>query len=209
MEVDLQTLVHFFTDREHLFKTITMVQDRQIDGICDGFVSKKGWYWGRYAKSERQDYLSRRRFVEKQLFEDYARDYGRLKEHVPVYFYLYPGITIEKAVALAKQRTQHEEVEPGILLARIQDLDDITNITFTLNDSCTAYWQKAMEAGVPCRGPQPTGIVLPDHNKVFPFSRLEEIHRRYAGQDMVYEVQVWDNELLERMKYIILAEEKA
>jgi hypothetical protein len=209
MDEDLRYLIHFFTDKEHLFKTIMMAEACQIDEISDTFVSQKGWYWGRYAKSERYDYLNRRRFVEKELFDGYTQEYGRLKEKVPVYFYLYPKITTQRAIALGQQRTKHEEVEPGILMVKIQDIQDITNITFTLNDSCTAYWQKTMEAGIKCRGPQPNGIILPDHNKIFPFSMIEEIHRKYAKQDMVYEVQVWDYELLERMSYTILGEEKA
>ncbi len=208
MDEDLKYLIHFFTDKEHVFKTITMAEACQVDEICDQFVSQKGWYWGRYSKSERHDYLNRRRFVEKELFDEYTREYWRLKEKVPVYFYLYPKITTQRAVALAQQRTMHEEAEPGILLVKIQDIEDITNFTFTLNDSCTAYWQKTMEAGINCRGPQPAGLVLPDHNKVFPFSRIEEIHRKYTNQDLYYEVQVWDYELLESMRYTILEEEK-
>ena len=155
MDNDLQYLIHCFTDKAHLFKTIMMAEACQIEEISDTFVSQKGWYWGRYAKSERHDYLKRRRFVENELFEGYTQVYGRLKEKVPVYFYLYPQLTTQQAIALAQERTRHEEAQPGILLIRIQDLEDITNITFTLNDSCTAYWQKIKEAGIKCRGPQP------------------------------------------------------
>ena len=209
MDEDLQYLIHFFTDKEHLFKTIMMAEACQIDEISDKFVSQKGWYWGRYAKSERHDYLNRRRFVEKELFDGYIQEYGMLKEKAPVYFYLIPNVTAQKAIAVGQQRIKHEEVEPGILMVKTQEIDDITNITFTLNDSFTAYWKKAIEAGINSRGPQPDGIVLQDHNKVFPFSRIEEIHRKYTKQDMYYEVQVWDYELLERMSYTILGEEKA
>ena len=206
---DLQYLVHFFTDKEHLFKTITMAEAGRVDEICDRFVSQKGWYWGRYAQSERQAYLTRRRFVEKELFDGYTRAYGRLKEKVPVYFYLYPKITTRKALALGQQRTRHAEAEPGLLMVRIRDIEEFTNLTFTLNDSLTAYRQKAIQAGIECRGPQPAGIVLPDHNKVFPFALIEEIHRKYTEHDLVYEVQVWDYELLERIRYTIPGEEKA
>jgi hypothetical protein len=208
MDEDLQYLIHFFSEKEHLFKTITMAETCQIDEICNEFVSQKGWYWGRYAKSERDDYLQRRRFVEKALLDEYEQEYGRLKEKVPVYFYLYPKITIQKVIAMARQRTKQEEVEPRILLVKIQDIEDRTNITFTLNDSCTSYWQKANEAGIRCRGPQPAGIVLPDHNKVFPFSKIEDLYRKYLQQDLVCEVQIRDYEMLEGIRYTILGEEK-
>jgi hypothetical protein len=204
----LQYLIHFFNDKAHLFKTIMMAEAGQIDEISDKFASQKGWYWGRYAKSERFDYLNKRRFVEKKLYDEYSHEYGMLKEKVPVYFYLYPNLTTEKAIEKAKQRTKHEEVEPRILLVNTRDIDDFTNITFTLNDSFTAYWQKALEAGIKCRGPQPGGIVLQDHNKVFPFLMIEEIHRKYLKQEMVYEVQVWDYALLERINYTILENEE-
>jgi hypothetical protein len=206
---DLQYLVHFFTHREHLFKTISMAQACEVDEISDSFAAQKGWYWGRYQKSERDAYLNRRRFVEKELFDGYTGQYGLLKEKAPVYFYLYPQITPQAALVKAHQRTLHDEVQPGVLLLKIQDIDDTANITFTLNDSFTAYWRKALEAGIHCRGPQPAGPVLPDHNQVFPFSMIAEIHRKYAQQGLHYEVQVWDYDLLHRTRYTILGEETA
>jgi hypothetical protein len=208
MDKDLQYLIHFFNDKEHLFKTVVMADACDIDEVCDRLVSQRGWYWGRYARSERHDYLNRRRFVERELVKGYTQKYGTLKEKAPVYFYLYPRLTIRKAITLGQERRKHGEVEPGILLVKIQNIDDITNITFTLNDSLTAYRQKLIEAGIRGRGPQPDGIVLPDHNQVFPFSMIEEIHQKYKKLDMVYEVQVWDYELLEKVRYILLREEK-
>lgn len=82
MDPDLQSLIHFFTDREHLSKTIMMAEASQLDETGDRLVSQKGWYWGRSAKSERQDYLIGRRFVETELFDGSTREYGRLKDDV-------------------------------------------------------------------------------------------------------------------------------
>jgi hypothetical protein len=138
------------------------------------------------------------------LYEDYTQEYGSLKENVPVYFYLYPRLTEQKAIELGKQRVRHGETEPHILMVKIQDIKDTNNITFTLNDSHTAYWKRAMESGIKCRGDKSGRIVLPDHNKVFPFSVIEEIHRRYQAQQINYEVQFWDYELLDNMSYTIL-----
>lgn len=179
MDNDLQFLVHFFNDKEHLFQTITMAGFPQMDEICNMVSSRKGWFWGRFAHSERQAYLRRRLFVEKELYEGYSQAYGSLKEKVPVYFYLYPRLTQQMAIELAQQRTRHDETEPQILLVKIQDLADTQNITFTLSDSFTAYWKKATEAGLEIRGDRNRPVVLPDHNKVFPFSMIEQIHRKY------------------------------
>jgi hypothetical protein len=204
MDADLQFLVHFFNDPAYLFKTITMAGDAQVDEICDTISSQKGWYGGRFAPSERRAYLERRRYVEHQLYEDYTRIYGSLKESIPVFFYLYPGLTPQEAVEKARQRVQHGEAQPHVLLVRIQDIADIRNMTFTLNDSHTAYWQRAAEAGIKCRVEGYSPVVLPDHNRVFPFAMLAEIHEKYKAQQISYEVQIWDYQLLENLLYTIL-----
>jgi hypothetical protein len=100
------------------------------------------------------------------------------------------------------------ETEPQILMVKIRDLEDTQNITFTLNDSHTAYWKKAMDSGIKCRGDGTGHVVLPDHNKVFPFSMIEQIHRKYKAQPISYEIQVWDYQLLEQISYAILGKEE-
>lgn len=208
MDDDLQFLVHFFNDKEHLFKTITMAGFSEMDEICNTVSSRKGWYWRRYAQSERDAYLRRRRFVEQELYEGYTQAYGSLKEKVPVYFYLYPRITTQKVIELAWQRTRHAETEPQILMVKLQDIEDTQNITFTLNDSFTAYWKKATESGLEIRGDRNVPVVLQDHNKVFPFSMIEQIHRKYKAQELYYEIQIWDYQLLEKIRYTILVKEE-
>jgi hypothetical protein len=207
MEADLQFLVHFFNDPAYLFKTITMALADQVDEICDTISSHKGWYWPRFAPSERQAYLARRRFVERQLYDDYTREYGSLKESIPVFFYLYPNLTPQGTVAKARQRVERGEAGPHVLLVRIQDIPDTTNLTFTLNDSHTSYWKRAVNAGIPCRGDAGIPVVLPDHNRVFPFSMIEEIHQKYRSHPISYEIQVWDYQLLEKLPCTILDKE--
>jgi hypothetical protein len=209
MDDDLQILIHFFNDKKFLFKTIAMEGVSQVDEICNKLSSQKGWYWGRFAQSERHDYLRRRLFVESVMYEEYTHEYGSLKEKVPVYFYLFPNITKQKALELGRQRTRHDETEPQILMVRVQDIEDTRNITFTLNDSHTAYWKRTTEAGIKCRGDVNGHVVLPDHNRVFPFSMIDQIHQRYRTQEMYYEIQIWDYQLLEKMRYSILEREES
>lgn len=206
MDDDLQYLVHFFTDKEHLFKTITMADPCLIDEISNTIAAQKGWYWFRYRQSDRQDYLRRRLFVERKLYEEYTREYGPLKEKVPVYFYLYPNINEQRAMEKGQQRANYHEIVPHVLMVKIQDIDVTKNMTFTLNDSFAAYWKKAIESGIKCRDEENGRIVLPDHNKIFPFSMIDQIHQKYKAQEISYEVQIWDYELLSRMRYIILGE---
>jgi hypothetical protein len=201
---DLQFLVHFFNNKEYLFKTITMAGASQVDDICNQISSQKGWYWPRFAPSERQDYLKRRLFVEKALYEDYTREYGSLKEKIPVFFYLYPNLTRQKAIELGKQRMKQGEKAPHILMVKIQDIDDTSNLTFTLNDSHTSYLKRTMESGIKCRGDGKIPVVLPDHNRVFPFSMIEQVYEKYKAHPISYEIQVWDYQLLEKLRYMIL-----
>jgi hypothetical protein len=208
MDDDLQYLVHFFNDKEYLFKSITMAGASQVDEICNTISAKKGWFWIRFSQSERQDYLKRRLFVERELYDDYTREYGSLKERVPVFFYLIPNITKQKAVELARQRTRHGETEPQVLMVKIADIEDTTNMTFTLNDSHTAYWKRIKEAGIEFGGEVNIPVVLPDHNKIFPFSMIEQIHKNYKAQEMRYEIQIWDHQLLEKIRYTILGKEE-
>jgi len=208
MDDDLQYLIHFFNDKEYLFKSITMAGVSRVDEICNTISSQKGWFWIRFSQSERRDYLKRRLFVERALYDGYTREYGSLKEKVPVFFYLIPNITKQKAVELARQRTRHGEAEPQVLMVKIADIEDTTYITFTLNDSHTAYWKRIKEAGIEFGGEVNIPVVLPDHNKVFPFSMIEQIHQKYKAQEMRYEIQIWDYQLLEKMMYTILEKEE-
>jgi hypothetical protein len=208
MDDDLQFLIHFFNDKRYLFKTVTMESDSQVDEISDKLSSQKGWYWGRFAQSERHDYLQRRLFVERAMYEEFTHEYGSLKEKVPVYFYLFPNITKQKALELGRQRARHGELEPQILMVRVQDIEDTRNITFTLNDSHTAYWKRATEAEIKCRGDGNDHVVLQDHNRVFPFTMIDQLHKKYRAQEMHYEIQIWDYQLLEKMRYTILEREE-
>jgi hypothetical protein len=209
MDNDLQFLVHFFNDKQYLFKTITMAGVSQAYEICNTISSQKGWFWVRFSQSERDGYLKRRLFVEKAMYQDYTKKYGGLREKVPVYLYLYPNITKQKAVEMAQHRTRQDETEPKVLMVKLEDIDDIANITFTLNDSHTAYWKSIKEAGLEFGGDINVPLVLPDHNTVFPFSRIEDIHKKYKVQEMYYEVQIWDYAQLERIRYTILGKEEA
>jgi hypothetical protein len=65
-----------------------------------------------------------------------------------------------------------------------------------------------MESGITCRGDGNGHVVLQDHNKVFPFSMIEQIHQKYKAQHINYEIQIWDYQLLETISFTILGKEK-
>jgi hypothetical protein len=203
-ESELQYIIHFFNDKKYLFKTITMENEETIDEVSDAILLNKGWYSHRYGKSDRYDYIKRRKFIEKELYIEYVSEYGSLKENIPVYFYLHPNITREIAIELARQRTKYNEFAPMVLFMNIRELKDITNITFTLNDSFTSYWKKAIESGIKCREEENGREILPDHNKIFPLSMIEQIHGKYKDKHPYYEIQIWDYKILDNVQYEIL-----
>jgi len=204
MRPDLRYLVHFFNDVRYLFETLTMVEASRADEICDVISACKGWYWVRYSASERHGYLKRRAFVEEAMYSDYTRAYGSLKDSVPVYFYLVPDLSDASALEMARQRAARGETEPRVLLVETRDIADMSNVTFTVNDSHTAYRRRGMAAGLDFGGAVEVPHALPDHDRTFPFSMIERVHRRYEDRPISYEVQVWDRRMLEELPRRIL-----
>jgi hypothetical protein len=202
MQGELRYLVHFFNDERYLFKTITMADDAHADDICSAITLHRGWFWVRFSPSERRGYLERRRFVEEAMYDDYTRGYGALEERVPIYFYLVPDLSEQKAIEMARQRATQGEAEPHVLMVEIRDIDDTRNVTFTLNDSHTAYRARMKAAGLSFGGDSDVRVGLPDHGKVFPFSMLEQVHRVYGPQGITYEVQVWDHRIVEGLRSV-------
>lgn len=45
--------------------------------------------------------------------------------------------------------------------------------------------------------------------RIAPYYAIEHLHRKYEAQEMYYEVQVWDYELLKKMRYMVLGEGEA
>ncbi len=138
------------------------------------------------------------------MFEDYTRAHGDMKEKIPVYFYLIPDITPSKAIELAQRRTRHHEAEPRVLMVKTQDIEDSTNVTFTLDDSHTSYRRRISDAGLTFGGHVDVPVDLPDHGKIFPFSMIAHVHHVYAARRIRYEIPMWDRRMLERLPYRLL-----
>ena len=196
---------YIFNDQRFLFKTITMAHAETFEAISDAIASKKGWHSGRYAQSERQYYITRRKCVEHHLYTEYVEAYGPLQQTTPIYFYLFPNITKAKALELAQQRTTYDEHAPKIAYVNIHELHDLSNITFTLNDSFTSYRKKALASGINSREEEKDRPIFPDHNRIFPFSMLDLIHRKYQDMNPYYEVQIWNAHILEDAPVEILS----
>ena len=73
-------------------------------------------------------------------------------------------------------------------------------MTFTVNDSLRSYRKKLLLAGIPCRELQGNNPELPDYGKIFHIEDIGKVYKRNAEiPDLRYEVQVWDNSILQKL----------
>jgi hypothetical protein len=192
---NLQIMLHYYSGAEHLFKTITMVADDERERIFDRIVAAKIWYWGRYAPENREGYMRTRLFVEARMYDAFSRQYWTPKQPHPVFFYIFPDLSLGAIEERLHQRQQYDELSTKVLLIDIRDLVDTTHISFTLCDSHRSYRAALIQRGLSA-GESTTAHA--DHGTVFHINELAEVYGRHAAEDGLYfEVQVWDPEILE------------
>jgi len=200
VEKNIKYLVHYYTDIVYLFKTIMMYSKEDLNKISDNIVKNNNWYWERYRDTDREDYYKRRCFVEETLKKEFEEEYYKLSTKTPVYFYIIPGINKEKAISNCNSRINYNEINTKVLLIDINDVLNNKNVTFTINDSFRCYLKKALEVGIDCSKSNMNLTILEDHNKIFPITSLMEINEKYKNFEINYEVQIWDKDLLEKIK---------
>jgi hypothetical protein len=196
----LDYMIHYYTDEKYLFKTIMMYSKDDLNKVSDNIVKNNNWCWHRYRDSDRIDYYKRRCFVENIMKIEFEEKYYKLSEEIPVYFYIIPGINKEKVINNCNSRTEFNENNTKALLIDIKNILNSRNVTFTINDSFRCYLRKAKEAGIDCSKSNNNLIIFEDHNKIFPIIDLIKINEKYKNFEINYEVQVWDKELLEKIK---------
>lgn len=191
---NLQIMIHHYTCIEHLFTTVTMYADDERAQVCENIVKAKNWYWGRYAVDHRQDYLKKRLFVEARMHTEFSRKYWTPKIPCPVFFYLYPDLSLHAIEERLSQRQQYGEQQTKYLLIGIQDLVDTRHMSFTLCDSHRSYRKMLIQHGLSTDTPSTPQA---DHGTVFHIHELAEVYARNQEEDGLYfEVQVWDPEIL-------------
>jgi hypothetical protein len=195
---NLQVMLHHYSCVEHLFKTITMYADDERERILDEIVMAKSWYWGRYAASERQTYLKKRLFVDARMYEAFSAKYGTPKNTCPVFFYLFPNLSLDTIEERLRQRQQYAELHTKYLLIHIPDLADTTHISFTLSDSHHSYRDAQIQRGF---SSDESTNMLADQGNIFHIREIAEVYARNKEEDGLYfEVQVWDTEILEQWR---------
>ena len=195
---NLQIMFHHYHCVEHLFKTISMYTDDERGTILDNIVTAKGWYWGRYARDHRQSYLKKRRLVEAHMYDTFSTKYWVPKHTCPVFFYLFPELSLCTIEERLRQRHQHGELDTKYLLIDIRDLVDTTHISFTLGDSHRSYRDVLIQHGFSSEEPPK---IRADYGNIFHIHEMAEVYARNNDEDgLCFEVQVWDPDILEHWR---------
>jgi len=193
-------MLHFYSSVEYLFTTITMYADDEREKVFGNIVTTRNWYWGRYAPGNRQSYMATRLFVEARMYDAFSRKYWPPKQRHPVFFYIYPNLSLSTIEDGLHQRQQYKELNTKYLLIDIQDLVDLTHISFTLSDSHQSYREALVQQGL-----STVQSITPhaDYGTVFHIRELAEIYARHEEDGGLYfEVQVWDPGILERWREV-------
>jgi hypothetical protein len=192
---NLSVMVHFYSRAAYLFRTVTMYSDIERERALDDIVTARSWYWGRYAPAHRREYLKTRLFVEGRMREAFSRKYRPPKHPCPVFFYLYPQLSLEVIEERLRRRERLGEPHTKYILVDLTELSDTTHISFTLCDSHTSYREVLIRKGLSSMQP---AAALADHGTVFHIREIAEIYERHNGEgELYFEVQVWDPEILD------------
>ncbi len=195
---NLYVMIHHYNSTEDLFKTVTMYADDERETVFDDIVKAKSWYWGRFAPENRQMYLKKRLFVEAAMYDAFSTKYRPPKHRCPVFFYLFPERSLSTIEERLRQRQRYDEPETKYLLIDLRDLVDTTHISFTLGDSHRFYHETLIQHQV---SSGKSADNLTDHGTVFHIHELADVYSRNTSEDdLHFEVQVWDTEILERWR---------
>lgn len=193
----MRQLIHFYSNEEYLFQTVTMYSKDEREMIFDSIVRTGSWYWGRFSASDRGAYMERREAVEKMLSAEFENSHWRLSSEHPVYLYLIPNLSLERTEAELRIREEYQENRTKYLLFDLDKITDHSDITFTVDDSFRSYRKKLLDQGIACRELANTSAELIDYGRIFHIDELACVYERNAGiPDVRFEVQVWNKNML-------------
>jgi hypothetical protein len=193
----LKYLIHYYSNEEFLFQTVTMYKAIDRNKVCDSIASSRSWYWGRFSRSDRAAYMLRRVAAEKMLRTEFENSHWPLKSKSPVYLYLIPNMSLDNVDRDLGTRKEHEEHKTKYLLFDLDRIQIRSDITFTLDDSFRSYRKKLLDQGIACRGLNGKVRELADYGRVFHIDELVAVYTRNSEvPDLRFEIQVWDREIL-------------
>lgn len=186
-------IVHYFSDKTHMFKTVTMYSDRERERIYNRIVHNAQWHCWRYTEANRPNYMACRMAVESMLYHDFTSRYWALKFKHPVYFDTLHYKSLKRLEKESHKHTKADEYSTKCLILALDALPDSSNITFTVNDSFRSYKSRLKRDGLPCHFISDELPNISDYGKIFPIRELHGIQKKYAHvKGLKFEVQHWD-----------------
>ena len=184
-------IVHFFNDKTHLFKTVTMYPDGERDSIYNRIVHNAQWNCWRFHEFHRKNYMACRVAVESMMYNDFTSQYWPLKFEQPIYFDTLYENSLERVKS--EIHTTSDEYSTKCLVVALDALPDSSNITFTVDDSFKSYRSRLKSGGLPYHFMRKEPPNIADYGKTFPITELRGIQRKYAHvEDLKFEIQHWD-----------------
>ena len=139
--------------------------------------------------------MQKRVWVEARMYRDFSEKYWKLKSTFPVYFYLYPNFSLQ---VIEKRLQNRREYEPRTkyLLVDLRDLENTDHVSFTVSDSMMSY-RKLLEKEGFAYKEAPVPGEYADHGEIFHIHEIDRLISKYRNDnDLYFEVQVWDKDVL-------------
>jgi hypothetical protein len=191
---NLRILLHYFHSAEHLFVTATMYADARRERALEEMARTHAWFGGRFSAAHRHGYMQVRVLVETLMCREFAEKYAAPRSTSPVFFYLRPRLSLSSIQDGLRRRQDLGEHATQYLLIDLDDIDDTSQVSFTVHDSHRSYRRAIAEAGFEAH---PTGGDSPDDGRVFHVSEIADVYARHRDEDdLSFEVQFWDPAVL-------------
>ena len=138
--------------------------------------------------------MRKRDFIERTMYDEFARKYATPPSRHPVFFYLRPSLDLDAVDRDLEQRRSLGESRTRYLLVDLAQITDTAHISFTVFDSHRSDSGKCP----PDTGdPAPAMPLVPDQGTVFHITEVAEVFaRNRALPDLSFEVQVWNPRVL-------------
>jgi len=192
------TLVHYYTNEDHIFRTITSYQEHELDTVLDNISDENTWWGNRYSRKERHGYLSDRRMTEARLYEEFIKKGGKVLLNPPVYFYL---------TAKKKHELEGKYAHCKYIKYPLSELADSDSVSFTVYDSMWSFSFEFFRKGLSEFDPREVCEELPLNGQVFPIREFPAVYEESLKyQKRSFEVQIWDksivDEIIRKHRYI-------
>lgn len=185
------TLVHYYTNEDHIFRTITSYQEHELDTILDNISDENTWWGLRYSKEERHGYLRERRMTEERLYEEFVKKGGKVLMKHPAYMY----IRGKEKLELDGQYAHCKYMKYSL-----SELKNSDSVSFTVNDSMWSFAFEFLKNGRSEFDPKEYYEELPLSGQVFHIKEFPAVYEESLKyQKQGFELQIWDRAIVDEI----------